>query len=289
MIPIAVRRLRQINAWSLRGQARVAGDCSVSDGRRDGGVDVRTYRPANAPAGDVMVYFHGGGFISGSIDTHDSLCSHVAMALGIRLVSVGYRLAPEHPAPAQLEDALAACARFGSGYRLLLGGDSAGGYLAMRCALALNATEPGAVAAALLLNPLIDMAGRAETLSGPGRLATRYMRRQVGNDVYPSLLADDLAIAPPTVLVWGGPLDPVAPGARRLADALAKAGVSVRRHVHPALPHGGLNLTGSSGAARRIVVAASADVRELLAADTCADSESSVSPPVHPHPPTAEP
>lgn len=265
MVPFGVRSLRQFNAWSLSRQARAPGDCQVGDSRI-GGVGVRSYLPARAGGGDVMIYFHGGGFISGSVDTHDSLCSHLAMALGIRLVSVGYRLAPEHPAPAQLDDALAVCAASGLAQRLLLGGDSAGGYLAMRCALALNAGQRDAVAAVLLLNPLVDIAGGADTLSLPGRLATRSMRRLVGRDAYPSLLAWNLAIAPPTVLAWGGPLDPVAPGARRLATALADAGVPVRWQVHPALPHGGLNLTGSSSAARRIVAAVAADVSDLLAA-----------------------
>lgn len=202
MVPFGVRSLRQFNAWSLSRQARAPGDCQVGDSRI-GGVGVRSYLPARAGGGDVMIYFHGGGSISGSVDTHDSLCSHLAMALGIRLVSVGYRLAPEHPAPAQLDDALAVCAASGLAQRLLLGGDSAGGYLAMRCALALNAGQRDAVAAVLLLNPLVDIAGGADTLSLPGRLATRSMRRLVGRDAYPSLLAWNLAIAPPTVLAWG--------------------------------------------------------------------------------------
>lgn len=266
MIATGVLRLRQLNGWSLARQRRAAAECAVVDASLGEGVRVRSYRPAGAAPGDVMVYFHGGGFISGSIDTHDSLCSHVAAALGMRLESIDYRLAPEHPAPAQFDDGLNACAAFDTAPRLLLGGDSAGGYLAMRCALTLNARRSGAVAALLLLNPLIDMAHNADTLTRPGRWATRYMQRQVGQHVYPSLLAEDLTLAPPTALVWGGPLDPVAPGARRLADALAAAGVPVRRQIHRVLPHGGLNLTGSSRTARRIVQAAATDVGALLAA-----------------------
>ena len=105
-----------------------------------GDIPYRLYAPANAPTDHLpgFVFFHGGGLVAGSIDTHDRVCAALAQATGCRLVSVGYRLAPEHRFPAAVEDAIAAtrwvavqAASLGiERTKLVVGGDFAGATLA---------------------------------------------------------------------------------------------------------------------------------------------------------------
>src|SRR5437667_126022 len=103
-----------------------------------GEIPVRVYTPAGRAPFPVLVYFHGGGWVIGSLETHDGLCRHLANAAGTVVVSVDYRLAPEHPFPASGEDAYAAtrwaaadaAVIGGDAKRIAVGGDSAGGNLA---------------------------------------------------------------------------------------------------------------------------------------------------------------
>lgn len=134
----------------------------------DGGpVPVRIYRDAAAPAGPlpILVYFHGGGFVLGNLDTHDIVCRAFARARSLVVMSVDYRLAPEHPYPAAIDDGVAAL-RFaaesgaeigGDPARIVLGGDSAGGMLTL--ATALRAREAGgpAIRALVPFYPMADL------------------------------------------------------------------------------------------------------------------------------------
>ena len=118
---------------------------------RDGilaGRPVRHFVPDQVQVGCSKLYFHGGGFITGGLDSHHGLCGRLALHLRMPLVMASYRLAPEHPAPAQLDDALAVTrAMAASSDRLLIGGDSAGAWLALRCALDLHQTAPARIGA----------------------------------------------------------------------------------------------------------------------------------------------
>ncbi len=230
------------------------------------GRPVRHFHPAGAPAGWRLLYFHGGGFISGCIDSHHGLCSRLAAQSGLDVVSASYRLAPEHPAPAQLEDALAVTeALAGQSGHLLIGGDSAGAWLALRSALDVHARQPGRIAGALLLYPFVDLAAQPETLLGYARPAVAVMRAALGQ-AYPSLLALDLGRAPPCALLWGAALDPVAPGAQALANALADAGVATRVRRHPLLVHGGLNLANRVALIDRLLAATATDLLQVAKA-----------------------
>lgn len=145
---------------------------TISDHRvpgRGGDIPVRLYVPAAAASpGPLLVYFHGGGWVQGSVETHDASCRLLAHLSGVRVLSVDYRLAPEHPYPAAVHDAVSAyawaadhAAMLGADpARLAVGGDSAGGCLAAVVALTARDDErlPDAVFQ-LLLYPAIDVAG----------------------------------------------------------------------------------------------------------------------------------
>ena len=224
----------------------------------------------------LIVFFHGGGFVCGDIDTHDSICSWLAKSSQGRVLSVGYRLAPETPFPGQIEDARAACAwalanapRFGAAPgAIALAGDSAGAYLAARMSLELNAQTPGAAALQILLYPLVhvqDSLWAAEELRNfrfLGRVACLYIARSLGGADLPSLLDLDLSAAPPTIVAGGGPMDPVRADVKAFVDALRRAGAPVTERKYPALMHGGLNFTAYS----KIATNALNDVGELARA-----------------------
>ncbi|MES1199005.1 MAG: alpha/beta hydrolase [Pseudomonadota bacterium] len=228
-----------------------------------GPLRARYYEPADAGAGPLLLFLHGGGFVCGDIDTHDSITSWLAKTSGLRVLSVGYRLAPETPFPGQIEDARAACAwalnvapSFGADAEsLVLSGDSAGAYLAMTCAVDLNTQRPGTARAQALLYPLvhIDQQLWAEeelrNFRFVGRLAALYIAAKLGAEHFPSLLDLDLTRAPPTIMASGGALDPVRADVKTLATALSAAGVRVVEKKYPVLMHGGLNFTAVSGLA----------------------------------------
>lgn len=261
--------------------ARAAGLAKVEDFDIPGPAGPLRARYYEAPgAGDMplMLYFHGGGFVCCDIDTHDSICSWLALSSGGRVLSVGYRLAPETPFPGQIEDARAACAwafqnahRFGApANKLALAGDSAGAYLAATLALEVNRATPGAIALQVLLYPLVhvhDSLWADEELRNfrfLGRVACLYIARSLGAEGLPSLLDVDLAAAPPTIVAGGGPMDPVRNDVKLFVDALRKAGAQVTERKYPVLMHGGLNFTAYSKTATTALREVGALVREEL-------------------------
>jgi acetyl esterase len=243
-----------------------------------GALRARYYEAPDAGAGPLMIFFHGGGFVTCDIDTHDPVCSWLAKTSGARLVSVDYRLAPETRFPGQLADARAAsawalanAARLGAAPdRLVLCGDSAGAWLAAVCALELNHATPGAALLQVLFYPLIhieDTLWADEELRNfrfVGRLAVSYIAKSLGAERFPSLLEMDLAHAPITIIAGGGPLDPVRGDVRSFAKALSESGVRVIERMYPELLHGGLNLTAFSKTAIKVLTEVGALVRAEL-------------------------
>lgn len=197
-----------------------------------GPMRARYYEAADAADAPLVLFFHGGGFVTCDIDTHDSICSWLAKESAGRVLSVDYRLAPETRFPGQIEDARAACAwafqnaqRFGaSPDKLALAGDSAGAYMAATMALEINRATPGAIALQVLLYPLVhvqDSLWAEEELRNfrfLGRVAAFYIARSLGGEAMPSLLDVDLSAAPPTIVAGGGALDPVRADAKALVD-----------------------------------------------------------------------
>jgi acetyl esterase len=242
-----------------------------------GPLRARYYQAASAIDAPLLMYFHGGGFVCCDIDTHDSICSWLAKSSQGRVLSVGYRLAPETPFPGQIEDVRAACAwafqnapRFGAAPdRIAVAGDSAGAYLAVTVALEINRATPGAVALQVLLYPLIhvqDSLWADEELRNfrfLGRVAALYIARSLGAEALPSLLDVDLSAAPPTIIAGGGPMDPVRADVKAFVDKLRRSGVRVAEKKYPVLMHGGLNFTAYSKTATKALQ----DVGELVRAE----------------------
>jgi acetyl esterase len=211
-----------------------------------GEIGLRCYDAEREHAsGPVIVYFHGGGFVLGDLDSHHDLCLAMVRALQLPLVSVDYRLAPEHPWPAAPDDAEAAArwiaknALNAFGLRatgLILAGDSAGANLAAVTAHALvdrPTTIP--LVAQFLIYPCItpQRATRSLTENGEGFFLTRAAidwfeasYRAPSDDPRFNLLAFDQSGMPPTLLVTAS-LDPLRDEGRRYAGALIEAGVSV--------------------------------------------------------------
>ncbi|MEZ5995358.1 MAG: alpha/beta hydrolase [Hyphomonadaceae bacterium] len=241
-----------------------------------GPLRARYYEAQNPTGAPLMLYFHGGGFVCCDIDTHDSICSWLAKSSQGRVLSVGYRLAPETPFPGQIEDARAACAwAFQNAQsmgappgRIALAGDSAGAYLAATMALEINSATPGAVALQVLLYPLIhveDSLWSDEELRNfrfLGRVACIYIARALGAEALPSLLDVDLSAAPPTIVAGGGPMDPVRADVKAFVDKLRETGIAVSERKYPVLMHGGLNFTMYS----KTAVTALQEVGELARA-----------------------
>src|SRR5688572_15863435 len=134
-----------------------------------GGVPAEWIDPPGGVTDRVVLYLHGGGYVAGSIDSHRNLTGHLARAMGCRVLALHYRLAPEHPFPAAVDDALAAyqwlLAEGITAEHIMVAGDSAGGGLTL--ALLLAARDAGAPmpAVAVPLSPLTDLEGLGESMT----------------------------------------------------------------------------------------------------------------------------
>ena len=236
----------------------------------NGDLEGRLYRPVDvAPDAPLLLFFHGGGFVVSDLDTHEALCIRLAHAAGVRVLSAAYRLAPENRFPAQVDDA-AAVTRWvlndfeGGSARtagLTLGGDSAGGYLALCAWDAVKDDTPDAVRALLLIYPLlhIDESVWASSMMRETRVlgwaAVRYIRAQllpVGVTASSWLDRPDL-VTPSMVIVSGGVLDPVRADALVFRDRLRANGVTVEWREYPTMIHGFANLTHAVRTAREAV------------------------------------
>lgn len=233
-----------------------------------GQIPARHYRPTTADPAPLLVFYHGGGWTIGDLDTHDALCRLTCRDADIHVLSIDYRLAPEHPAPAAVEDAYAAfrwahehAAEFGAiPGKVAVGGDSAGGNLAAVVSqLARNdrAEGPGKPQPVLqwLIYPRTDFTAQTRSLSlfAEGFLLTRremdwfeshYLG---GSGMEPTdprispLLADSLAGLPPALIATAG-FDPLRDEGDSYAEALRAAGTPVDLRSFGSLTHGFANL-----------------------------------------------
>ncbi|GAA3397296.1 alpha/beta hydrolase [Cryptosporangium minutisporangium] len=263
---------------------------SVEDMTVDGadGVSLpgRVYRPDGAGTGNpvpTVVFFHGGGFVIGDIDTHDDQCRWICREVGAVVLSVGYRLAPESPWPGPVEDALAAvrwaaahvAELGGDAARLAVAGDSAGGNLAAVVAQDCRDASGPALAAQLLIYPATDFADVYPSMSenAEGYFLTAadmvwFSANYLPSDADPadprlSPLRGRLDGLPPAVVVTAG-YDPLRDAGEAYASALEAAGVPVTAHRFDGLIHGFFGLPAMSPASEKAVRTTCASLRDLL-------------------------
>jgi acetyl esterase len=247
----------------------------------------RRYLPRGAAGKKLplLLFIHGGGFALGDLDTHDLPCRVLCQAGNVQVLSVTYRLAPEHPFPAGLDDVRAAL-RFArenaDGWgadadKIAIGGDSAGGNLAaVATLLAKQAGEP-LPALQLLIYPAVDSTRDSASMDAfaEGLLLTRadihwfrdsYLRavKDRGDPRVSPLLAPDLSGLPRAVVISAG-FDPLRDEGEAYARALEAAGNQVVQHRFPGLVHGFINLGAVSPASRTALAAIAQLMREQLA------------------------
>jgi len=227
-----------------------------------GDLDARLYVPDADGPFPTVVFFHGGGFVLGSIATHDWLCRHLTRESGCAVLSVDYRLAPEHPFPAAVEDAYAAVewaaanpdSVAGTG-RLAVAGDSAGGALAAVAALMAAERDGPAIDHQTLLYPGVGVEPDQPSVREHAGIVLDeadldwFRECYYGSEVHernpyadPTNAGDVSGVAPATVVTAG--FDPLRDGGKAYADQLAGDGVDVRYENYEAMVHGFLTLRG---------------------------------------------
>ncbi len=234
---------------------------SATDRLIDGSLRVRIYRPWDNSTGPlpVILFLHGGGFVFCSIETHDGFCRRVSRGTRSVVVSVDYRLAPEHPAPAAAEDAYSALVWIAAHAEelgvdpkgIIIAGDSAGANLAAVCCLMTRDRGGPAPAGQVLLYPVIapDFDTDSYSRYAIGHFNTLanmqwYWRNYLGGGALPEpaeyaapIRAASLAGLPPAIVVTAG-RDPLCSEGRQYARALRAAAVAVRHRHYPEQFHG---------------------------------------------------
>jgi acetyl esterase len=251
-----------------------------------GAIPTRLVRPRAAGAAPlpVLAYFHGGGWCIGDLDTHDAACRQLAAEAGCAVLAVDYRLAPEHPFPAAVDDCFAALrflAAEGASLgldpgRIAVGGDSAGGNLAAVTAIA--ARDAGiALQGQVLIYPATDfsVARPSHDDYAEGFLLTRESIAWFSGNYLPEasrrdwraspILAADLTRLPPAIVIVGD-CDPLRDESRDYAEKLRRAGNEATFHLYPGMIHGFFTMGGTIAAADRAIAQAAALLRRVFSA-----------------------
>jgi len=249
-----------------------------------GEIPVRIYAPSDARRLPAIVYFHGGGFVIGGLETHDGTCRSLANASGCLVVSVDYRLAPEHRFPAGPEDCYAATrwvvekgAEIGADTeRVSIGGDSAGGNLTAVVALMARDRRGPSLRHQLLVYPVtnFDFSTASYEQNKQGYLLSQAMMRwfwnhylerpEDGANPYASpLRAPSLAGLPPAHVITAE-YDPLRDEGEALAARLAQAGVPTTQKRYAGMIHGFFSMTAALDAAKRAMAEAGAAVKAAI-------------------------
>jgi acetyl esterase len=286
--PEQARHLFRISTVDVRDPSTLAPVRSTEDATIPGpagDIPIRIYRPEVDGPVPTMAFLHGGGFVIGDIETHDDQARLLCRDVGMVVVSVDYRLAPEHKFPAGYEDSLAATQWVGDHVadlggdpeRIVVGGDSAGGNLAAAVALASRTTGPK-LAAQFLIYPGVDFTedgdypSRAHNAEGYFLTVedmlwfdAQYLPEGADrSDPRASpIRAADLAGAPPAV-IGTAEFDPLRDEGEAYAKALADAGVEVRLQRYDGMIHGFYGLGVHSAGAAAAVADLNASLKDLL-------------------------
>lgn len=253
-----------------------------------GPIGIRILRPLGSNSAEslpALIYFHGGGFVVGDLDTHDTICRSLANAARCAVVSIDYRMGPEHKFPKAVDDCIAAtrwvCAQAAQLHldagRIAVGGDSAGGNLATVTALAARDNGGPELAFQLLIYPTTTL--RHDTPStaalADGHLLTfdlmKYFRAAYlngpadRNDWRASpLLAPDLARLPPALVITAG-YDPLRDEGRAYADRLEAAGVNTEYYCYTGMIHGFITMGKVLDAANDAILRSAAALSRAFA------------------------
>ena len=249
-----------------------------------GELPLRLYRPASERPLPALLYFFGGGWVLGTIDTADGVSRSLANSSGALVVVVGYRLAPEHPFPAAIDDCYATvrwvaehAEEIGADpARLAVGGDSAGGNLAAAVALRARADGP-ALVGQLLVYPNTDQLADDQSMRAAddpflfNRHSVGWYRQHyladpgdAANPLASPLRAESLAGLPPALVITAE-YDPLRDQGEAYARRLADAGVQVELSRYPGMAHGFFTMAGTVDASRAAIEQCASQLREWLA------------------------
>jgi acetyl esterase/lipase len=217
-----------------------------------GGIAAEWIAPPNAADDRVILYLHGGGYVMGSINTHRAMVARIARASQARALAIDYRLAPEHPFPAAVEDATAAyrwlLAQGCKPGKIVISGDSAGGGLVLATLLALRDAGTALPAGAVPISPWTDMEGTGESvktkaakdpmteIGGLHRMAKMYVNGQDPKNPLASPLYGDYRGLPP-MLIQAGEAEILMDDATRVAERAKAAGVKVDLEIWDDMMH----------------------------------------------------
>lgn len=249
-----------------------------------GSLRLRVYRPSRSANLPVVMYLHGGGFVLGDLDSHDGICRRIARGASAIVVAVDYRLAPEHPYPAPLDDAEAAFDWLtenvetlgGDAERVAISGDSAGANLATAVCRRLRDKGRRLPKAQILVYPCTDLTRSHTSIKtfASGYYLDRRMldwfmdhyiadeERQTEADASP-LFSDDLTYLPATAVVTAG-FDPLRDEGAAYARSLRDSGVDVRYRCEDSMVHGFLNMAALAPTCDAALTRVVRDIRDLL-------------------------
>jgi monoterpene epsilon-lactone hydrolase len=217
-----------------------------------GGVKSEWVTAPGADAGRAVLYLHGGGYVIGSINTHRDLAARISRAAKARVLLIDYRLAPEHPFPAAVEDSVAAyrwmLAQGLKPSRIAVAGDSAGGGLTVATLVAIRDAKLAVPASGVCLSPWIDLEGLGDSMKSKAaidpmvqkealfEMAAHYLNGQDARSPLAAPLYADLA-GLPALLVQVGTAETLLDDSTRLAERARKAGVKVTLEPHEDMIH----------------------------------------------------
>jgi acetyl esterase len=251
------------------------------------GLRIRAYRPRGSRSDELLpalVYFHGGGWVFGDLDSHDPLCRELCNLARCAVIAVDYRLAPENRFPAAVEDAISAIRHVAEratdlgidGARLAAGGDSAGGNLAAVAALTFRDQGGPQLKLQVLIYPVTDFSMEAPSYT---RIANGftfskermsyfrglYLRgpEDAANWRASPLKAQDLSRLPPALLIAAGH-DPLVDEGKAYADRLAAAGVPVTYTCYDGMVHGFVSMAGAIEAGHTAIAEAAAALKRAF-------------------------